>query len=36
MGWPRVADKCRKTVTHGGGRRRLRRPDLGASDGGSP
>ena len=35
MGQPGVAEKCRKMVTHGGGRRRLRRPDLGASDGGS-
>ena len=35
MGWPGVAGKCRKTVTHGGRRRRLRRPDLGASDGDS-
>ena len=32
MVWPRVARKCRKTVTHDG--RRLRRPDLGASGGG--
>ena len=36
MGGTGVAEKCRKTVTHGGGRRRLRRPDLGASGGGSP
>ena len=33
---PGVAEKCRKMVTHSGSRRRLRRPDLGASDGGSP
>ena len=33
MGWPGVAEKCRKTVTHGGGHRLLRRPDPGASDG---
>ena len=31
MGGPGLAEKCRKTVTHGGGHRRLRRPDLGAS-----
>ena len=36
MGWSGVAEKCRKTVTHGGGRRRLRRPDPGASGGGWP
>ena len=32
MGRPGVAEKCRKTVTHGGGRR----PDPGASGGGWP
>ena len=31
MGQPGVAGKCRKTVTHGGGRRRLRRLDPGSS-----
>ena len=36
MGWPEVAEKCIKMVTHGGGRRRLCQPDLGASGGGSP
>ena len=34
MGQPGVAGKCIKTVTHGGGCRRLRRPDPGASGGG--
>ena len=36
MGRPEVAEKCRKTVTHDDGRRPLRQPDLGESDGGSP
>ena len=36
MGRPGVAEKCIKTVTHGGDRRLLCRSDLGASGGGSP
>ena len=36
MGWPEVAKKCRKMVTHGGSHRRLRLPDPGASSGGWP
>ena len=36
MGRPEVAKKCRKMVSHGGGHRRLRRPDLGASGSGWP
>ena len=36
MGHPGVGGKCRKTVTHGGGRSRLRRPDPGASGCGWP
>ena len=36
MGRFGVAGKCRKTVTHGGGRRRLRGPDPGSSTGGWP
>ena len=36
MGWPGVAEKSRKTMTHGGGRRRLRWPDPGVFDGGWP
>ena len=36
MGRPGVAGKCRKMVTHSGGRRCLRRPDPGTSGGGWP
>ena len=35
MGGPEVVGKRRKTVTHGGGYRRLCRPDLGAFGDGS-
>ena len=34
MGRPRMAEKYENLVTHRGGRRRVRRPDLGASGGG--
>ena len=36
MSLPGVAEKHQNPVTHRGRRRRVRRPDLGASDGGSP
>ena len=36
MGKLGMAGKWRNPVTQGGGRRRVRRPDLGASDGGLP
>ena len=36
MGRPEVVEKWENPVTHCGGRRRVRRPDLGASGGGSP
>ena len=36
MGWPEVAGKWENPVTHRGGRRRVRRLDLGTSGGGSP
>ena len=36
MGWPGIAEKPRNSTTQGGGSRRVRWPDLGASDGGSP
>ena len=36
MGRSEVARKMQKLVTHGDGGRRLRRPDPGASGGGSP
>ena len=36
MGWPVMAGKRRKPATHRGGGGRVRRPDLGASGGGSP
>ena len=34
MGSPEVAEKWENLLTHRGGRRRVRRPDLGASGGG--
>ena len=36
MGRPEVVEKWENPVTHRGGRRRVRRPDPRASDGGSP
>ena len=36
MGWPGMAEKQENPVTHRGGRRHVRRPDQGASDGGWP
>ena len=36
MGRPEVAGKWENSVTHYGGRCRVRQPDLGASDGGLP
>ena len=36
MGRPGMARKWENPVTHRGGRRRVRQPDLGASVGGSP
>ena len=36
MGRPEVAGKWKNPVTQHVGRRRVRRPDLGASGGGSP
>ena len=36
MGQPGMAGKRRNSATQGGGRRSVRRPDLGASGGGSP
>ena len=36
MGRPEVAGKCRKPVTQDGRRHRLRQPDPGSSDSGSP
>ena len=36
MGRPGIAEKWENLVTHLGGRRRVRRPDLGASSGGLP
>ena len=35
MGRPGMAEKQQNPATHRGGRRRVRRPDLGASGGGS-
>ena len=36
MGGPEVAEKWENPVTQRGDRRRVRRPDLGVSGGGSP
>ena len=36
MGRPGMAEKHQNPATHRGGRRCVRRLDLGASDGGSP
>ena len=36
MGRPGMAGKQQNPMTHCGGRRRVRRPDPGASDGGWP